>query len=168
MPSKSKEDWAYAAGLFDGEGHISIAVRKANLRRDSKEKLVGYERVQFQLSMAQNNQRPLIWLRENFGGSIKFVTGKKSYCDDSYTRWNWVLSKVPAREFLCGVLPYLKVRQEEALLALEFCALYDGNTRAKVSESDKLLRASYATKIKEVRNAVKVATSGPVLCDVSS
>jgi hypothetical protein len=95
-------DIAYAAGFFDGEGHISI--RKHT--RDAS--------LNFRVSASQNDPQPLYWLQTLFGGNIyRQHSRKKSYA------YVWVVSGEQAYKFLEAVLPFLMVKDAEAKEACE-------------------------------------------------
>ena len=76
---------AYAAGLFDGEGSISL-VRQNNNRSHSP-----------QVAVASNDYEVLAWLQKHFGGSIVTKQPRKSTHSVSY---DWRLTDRRALSFL--------------------------------------------------------------------
>jgi hypothetical protein len=96
---------AYAAGLFDGEGSISL-VRQKNNRSHSP-----------QVSVASNDCEVLGWLQERFGGSIVTKQPRKPTHSVSY---DWRLTDRRALAFLTLIRPYLvierKIRRVDLLL----------------------------------------------------
>ena len=96
---------AYAAGLFDGEGSISL-VRQKNNRSHSP-----------QVAVASNDCEVLLWLQKRFGGSIVTKQPRKSTHSVSY---DWRLTDRRALAFLQMVRPYLviqrKIRRVDLLL----------------------------------------------------
>ena len=96
---------AYAAGLFDGEGSISL-VRQKNNRSHSP-----------QVAVASNDCEVLLWLQKRFGGSIVTKQPRKSTQSVSY---DWRLTDRRALAFLQMVRPYLviqrKIRRVDLLL----------------------------------------------------
>jgi hypothetical protein len=101
------EEVAYAAGFFDGEGHIRI--QKHSSRCDT---------FLLQVSLTQATPYPLDWFVEKFGGTTK---GRVvPYKDGKRTIYNWQSSSFVAERFLRVVLPYLRVKRDEADLALRF------------------------------------------------
>ena len=96
---------AYAAGLFDGEGSISL-VRQNNNRSHSP-----------QVAVASNDFEVLAWLQKRFGGSIVTKQPRKSTRSVSY---DWRLTDCRALTFLNLIRPYLvierKIRRIDLLL----------------------------------------------------
>jgi hypothetical protein len=100
---------AYAAGLFDGEGHISIQtpLLKENGRR--------YHRLM--LSLVNTDKRLVDWLIEQFGGYVSYHRRPTNGHQDS---WGWATNSQVAEQFLRAIQPYavLKAEQIEIALAL--------------------------------------------------
>ena len=96
---------AYAAGLFDGEGSISL-VRQKNNRSHSP-----------QVAVASNDYEVLAWFQKRFGGSIVTKQPRKSTHSVSY---DWRLTDRRALAFLQLIRPYLvierKIRRIDLLL----------------------------------------------------
>ena len=96
---------AYAAGLFDGEGSISL-VRQKNNRSHSP-----------QVSVASNDYEVLAWFQKRFGGSIVTKQPRKPTHSVSY---DWRLTDRRALTFLQLIRPYLvierKIRRIDLLL----------------------------------------------------
>ncbi len=96
---------AYAAGLFDGEGSISL-VRQKNNRSHSP-----------QVSVASNDFEVLVWFQKRFGGSIVTKQPRKPTHSVSY---DWRLTDRRALAFLQLIRPYLvierKIRRIDLLL----------------------------------------------------
>jgi hypothetical protein len=66
------------------------------------------------------------WLLENVGGA-KYL-GHRSKTDKQKSGYNWQLhGKENMREFIEGVLPYLVLKRDQALLALETIAIEGKN-----------------------------------------
>src|SRR6266850_2550655 len=104
----SKEQIAYAAGLIDGEGCVTVY----NLPGDRG--IIA--KVQVNLTMSA----PLIKLQEWFGGDL-------CVCDPTHgqkkLQWAWrIQGKIPVTEFLNAIFPYLLIKQEQALLVLLACS----------------------------------------------
>jgi len=99
----TNEDWAYIAGLFDGEGYISVD--------------------------RQNTiPAPKIGITNTDQGVIKWLASKLSYGTISKyknrgnckTKFTFYINKLEAqKDFLQNILPFLKIKQERAKLALE-------------------------------------------------
>lgn len=96
---------AYAAGLFDGEGSISL-VRQHNNRWPSP-----------QVAVASADYEVVQWFRVRFGGSIVTKQPRMSTHSVSY---DWRLTGRRALGFLQSIRPYLvierKIRRIDLLL----------------------------------------------------
>src|SRR3990167_4700333 len=104
-----KKELAYIAGLFDGEGTIFIEGKKSYAKGAiSKTHYL-------QLSIANTHKETIDWVKSFlcFGQIIKIEQGNKPL-------YNWRGYGVEAIVFLKLLLPYLKIKREQALLAIEF------------------------------------------------
>lgn len=104
------QDRAYAAGFFDGEGHITIAFMSAKIRAKGPVYTM-------RIGAAQNDVAPLLWFRDRWGGSVLpcnrlTIGGNKTH------KWNCCSRKAAA--FLRDVYPFLQVKRERADIALRF------------------------------------------------
>ena len=107
--------WAYAAGIMDGEGSFSIG---RGGRKPDHDHLNGYYNYQLIVSLGNTNEKLIAWLIEIFGG-VKYL-GHRSKTDRQKNGYLWrIHGKGPQREFIQGVLPYLLLKKEQAWLALE-------------------------------------------------
>ena len=103
MPLKqlSKDELAYIAGIFDGEGCINFQCIRGSY----------YIRV-----LITNTNRDLLeYIQSIFGGDIKKMS-RKSGWKQSYV---WRLSWSKAIEFLSLIEPWLRVKEDQAHIA--FC-----------------------------------------------
>ena len=135
-------DWelAYLAGVMDGEGCIHIA--RLN---DNRPRLVGREptmsyRVYVQVSMVDRVGVSLF--EEIFGGCVMFSrrTGRSAKYRPI---WRWDISSGRAVYVIDTLLPWLRVKRPQALLALEFGRGvkqpgYRGYTTEQVAEKHAL------------------------------
>jgi len=115
-----REDILYLAGLLDGEGMITISVRKGG--KTIKGKI--YERVGLTpiISFTNSCKNLIDWLTSVLRGS----TLKSPY--EKGDKWKVVYTLQIARLldvklFLEQTLPFLKVKRRQAELVLEFCDL---------------------------------------------
>lgn len=102
----TNEQLAYAAGFFDGEGHIQI-------RRHSKR-----GSYMLAISAVQATENPLQLFVNGFGGTLK--RRLIPYRNTFRVLWTWQCSSASAQDALEAMLPYLRVKRDEADLALEF------------------------------------------------
>ena len=113
----SVAELSYAAGFFDGEGHICISYRKANENASSKSK---YAKFHLIIQATQTSNEVIHWLADRFGGRARYQYCKRSYDDKMYSRWAWECSTARAGAFLKAVRPYLVVKAEQADIAIAF------------------------------------------------
>jgi len=125
-------DIAYIAGLFDGEGCVSVVsgIRKRPGRKNDK------LRNEHSLHVSISNQHiPTLTY-------IKNATGLGNIYRDAKDRINfkWIVDCVRAMEFLKVLLPYLKIKKPQAELAIKLQTLlsYRNMTLENTGRIDKL------------------------------
>lgn len=118
MGITSKSTAAYLAGLLDGEGWIGVS--KVSDYAHSRTRK-GYF---FKANIAiANTYKPLIdWLQKSFGGTVR----EDNRGNRKRTLYQWG-SQNPEyiTEFLRTILPYLRIKREQALNLIEFCKTFD-------------------------------------------
>lgn len=99
------EELAYAAGLFDGEGSITLTRHRDNRTHSP------------QVSIASSDYEVVHWFQERFGGSIVTKQPRKS---NHLVSYDWRLTDRRALKFLEFIRPYLvierKIRRIDLLL----------------------------------------------------
>lgn len=105
IPTPTEAECAYAAGLLDGEGYIGIDRRSRG----------NYHRVKVRVAIT--DRRIPRWLAEKFGGRCNTVY---RYDDHRKDLHYWDCEGATLERFLPAVLPYLIIKREHALIALEF------------------------------------------------
>jgi hypothetical protein len=114
VPSFDVATLAYVAGLFDGEGSIVIGYNKPDATRGRK--VPSYW---LQVGIT-NTDRPLIdWLHATFDGHISDNSHSPSR-KNQRPCWVWRTMGTQARAFLQDISPYLRIKKDQALLAIEF------------------------------------------------
>jgi hypothetical protein len=116
-PVHSAETLAYAAGFFDGEGCVSISFSHPNVRNRRTTPI--YTLV---VKVSNTNKAILEWLQSAFEGSIVEHHSRKEKRVGTIwnTAWAWKANGNIATKFLELILPYLKIKQRSATLAIEF------------------------------------------------
>jgi len=127
-----KQKWSYLAGIFDGEGCISISSkdRKVIDYRNGKE--VIWQRSVLQIDIANTNELLMKWLISNVGG-VYFYTdlGNAKWKN----RYNWhPKGRKNKEEFLLGIIPYLVLKRDQAKLALAYIRLEGKGTKTQYEE----------------------------------
>lgn len=90
----------YIAGFFDGEGSIMIEPTHNYFLK---------------VSIGNNNKEILEEIQKIFCGTISLA---KRY-DNNKNSYIWVVKCKKAENFLKDILPFLKIKQEHAILGLE-------------------------------------------------
>lgn len=135
----SNEDLAYAAGLIDGEGCITLL--RDSSRRSTKN---GKTRVAYSAAVvvSMTDCRPVRWLHETFGGMYRFYPSKNT----RHGTYHWSVRTKNAGAVLRAIMPWLKEKGEQADLLAEYC---------EFSSSAKLPgRAGYPKEIRQYRESV--------------
>ena len=110
-------DIRYVAGLFDGEGWITICKQRLGGYRTYSDHYVRYQLV----AGIGMTYRPIIErLHQQFGGGFHVNRSAKAKMPKARTGFAWKVSSQSAADFLASVRPFLIVKQEEADVALEF------------------------------------------------
>jgi hypothetical protein len=148
--SHTEADLAYAAGFFDGEGHIRI--QRHSTRCDT---------MTLQVQLSQATPQPLEWFVEKFGGTTRGRT--IPYRGGRRTIYNWQASSGVAERFLRAIYPYLRCKKDEAEVALLFRETFrpqhvaGGHKRMELSVL--LTRASMAAQLVKLRKSKRAAAS---------
>jgi hypothetical protein len=108
---------AYAAGLFDGEGCVLI------VKWYSKKNKRSYHRLD--VSLGQKDPRPVVWMRQHFGGRIAHPPST-SWKGNTFC--TWIINNKAAGEFIALIRPYLILKGEQADVALAFRATVAAKT----------------------------------------
>lgn len=106
-----QEKWAYIAGLFDGEG--SISMNQVNRK---------YCTIQCSLRITNTNKQIIDWLSKTVPYSFKTIQHHKSR-PNARDAWHFEIHKQKAiKKFLEKLLPYLKIKKQQAELAIEWAS----------------------------------------------
>ena len=98
---------AWAAGFTDGEGFIGLTRIYDKVRK--------YHGYRIQVDVSQVHEAPIRHLADLFGvGKVSFRLNKRRGC------WNWRIMGTAAIPVLQELLPYLRVKDQQARLVIEF------------------------------------------------
>ena len=114
--TRKKQNWAYFAGLFDGEGCIHIA--EITFRDRPHGLQLGYR---LDMHVTMTDKKTIEWVVQNFGGAFYISRSKNVKWKDAY-RWQ-PRGKKHKEHILLGLLPYLITKERLAGIALEFIRL---------------------------------------------
>lgn len=125
----TKEQLAYCAGFFDGEGTVIIA-RETN----SPHKYYAVH-----VTVDQVNPEPLILFRSLFGGTVYRARRNPIEANGHIRKiqWRWSVGLMAADKFLRLIVPYLINKKEEAQLAIKF-------REDCINQSNKFTHPKYA------------------------
>ena len=111
---------AYAAGFIDGEGTINV-LREGN------------GRFTVEITACQVDLRPLLLLRQVFGGHIYL---RKPLSQERRPIYKWSVRGHPLDLALDALIPYLVNKRERALIAREMRRLIRTNTKKRVTTEE--------------------------------
>ena len=94
-----EEDLAYAAGFIDGEGCLSVG-----------------KTWKIAISCSNTDKPTIKWLHKNFGGS--YYSSKRKRKPNHRTMHTWQIVSLNAYNFCKMIVPYLKIKTEQALLLI--------------------------------------------------
>lgn len=127
----TETDKAYLAGLIDGEGCVGVYVSEKRSYRP-------------RLSITNTNKEVLDWVAETFGGYV--TTRSNGNGCKTVHRWNAHGATLPA-QICAAVLPYLKIKSDQARLILSFPAHVQCN-QWTVEKTEKLRAEKHALYLK--------------------
>ena len=129
---------AYIAGFFDADG--SVGVYSTNC----KTSLRGIH-LALKATITQKKKMSLFdVLLENFGGSLQHRHGKSR-------EWQWVVSTQGALYFLETICPYLRVKNDQVILAIEFQKRMCKRGKAHLSDSEFEWQKEVSKRLKELK-----------------
>ena len=139
MAGLSDTDIAYMAGIFDGEGWVGINTSKPHGKHKSP-------RYSLYMGVANTYIPVLEMFAEEFGGHIKLASGKNKPC------YSWRTTSHKAAHVLKVLMPYLRIKKDQALVAIEYVEKHCDSDRTKVLTKRILAdREFYKQKIVSLR-----------------
>ncbi len=133
-----KEQLAYFAGLFDGEGCIYI----------SRQKQGKYTTHILKARIYNLDLRPLRMAKRLYDGTLSFARK-----EDYRNQWYWEVGARKAVKFLKDILPYSIIKKDEIEVGLEFqkanSELHKSSYRCVIH--NKRIREAYRKDISELK-----------------
>ena len=130
----AESELAYTAGLFDGEGCITILREKS-----------GGKPPYMRLSIGSTDRAVIEWLCCTFEGSLSkaSLSGAMLGAKQLY---NFRLCDQRAAAFLTPLLPYLRIKKAQANLAIEFQSRKrEGSySRRRIPDEERATQIEYA------------------------
>ena len=140
----NKVELAYWAGLFDGEGHISILPRYDYY----KGRRLGPYYV-LELGVTSCYFPHTDQLAEEWGGSKYQQPRRKPHHKQ---RQQWKLTGIRAYEFLKTIRPYLREKAEQANVAMAFWEIKGHHPGKRLSSEKKSLLEDYWRHMKSLHH----------------
>jgi hypothetical protein len=113
----SETDWAYFAGMLDGEGHLGIFRHYKTNSKDSCSRR-GYE-IETRMGVSNMNHDNIKQLQLMIGlGNITLINNKREYGVAVVSDLRFGPNN--QREILPKVIPYLQQKKEQAQIIVEF------------------------------------------------
>lgn len=113
---------AYYAGYFDGEGYVGTT--KTNKGAIALRCVIG-----------STDPVVLYELKEIYGGYL-LTTNRNP--EKWKRQWHWQISSRMAATFLRDVLPYLRIKKNQAILGLEYYRFYHRTNKVKIKFNYKM------------------------------
>lgn len=121
----NKSDAIYLAGIFDGEGCVTLG------------KMENYKTTYcLNVNVTNTNQLLLEWIKETVGkGGVYKKTRENDYWKDNYV---WKINGSLAVSFLKVIYPYLKVKRIQCDIAFKFGETIQGKqTRVRLTDEER-------------------------------
>lgn len=154
-------DARYLAGFFDGEGSILI------LPMYKKRKTGGETFWYLRLCITNTHQGVMEWIQSIFGGCLNNHPGNKR--GNSHV-WFWQAYSQEAKHILKAMLPYFRVKRNQAELAVQFQEMIESKSTTLVmsefrkgkakgnlilTDDDFRVRREMAQQLKDMRKKDK-------------
>ena len=148
----SSLDWAYLAGIIDGEGCIRIDMMKDVRNRRTLRHILS-------IWMGNTDPRIVSWCYEVFGGSIHY---RPSRNPKHKPAWVWEAHYIQCEEILKRCLTYFKLKREQAEVGLAFRETLRMVTQPKMGIPPEItaLRESYRLRLVELKDKVHPPIEG--------
>lgn len=116
LPELPEVEWAYLAGIIDGEGNIGVygwsrmySGKKSNTRISTWRP---------KIQVANTDRRMIDWLAFRFGHPVKERLSANKKHKTSYT---WVCQSAKMAQYIASkCMPYLIIKKEQAMVVLSF------------------------------------------------
>lgn len=138
---------AYAAGILDGEGSVSIA-KDNNLRKTfSLGNAIYYPHI----TVTNTNLEVLEWFCELFGGAV--IVHTKEGIENRKQSWRWEIRKASVVEsFIRVVFPYLIIKRKQATILLNFLNDYENKEQHFIEIRELNIRGTKKEKTNECKS----------------
>lgn len=139
MPNNlTQEDFAYAAGILDGEGYIAVVSAPSKSRgRTISTKGKIYLHHDSRISVTITRPEVPEWLQQKFGGTV-YGRKMKGNWKDQFT---WLAMGNQNKEILLrGIIPFLKIKKAQAESVLEYTLMAGQSNPTRRSELARICK----------------------------
>ncbi len=140
MSKKGRHLLSYLAGLFDGEGCITLT-------RYKPEGQVIYSNYMVVVKVRMCNELVVRLFQQTFGGKVRHCKPKKSQWSET---WEWYLTTPEFLPFLTDILPYLILKRPNAEIALYYLLHFKQKTNIPVSKDLAVLREAEFIRMRKL------------------
>lgn len=119
-------DKAYAAGILDGEGCITIPrhAHSAAHKRNPGHSL--------RIEVASIDRELIDWLAERWPATVSQNGPYKAHGPNAKPQYHFILTSKRAEKFIRDVLPFVVIKQRQCLLGLAFMMSHQGRGRNRL------------------------------------
>lgn len=138
-------DWAYLAGLLDGEGSFSL---NGKIRYGKTGK--PYNRFDARITVNQTTKPIIVWVSKIFTSNISFTqpndfNKKGVYQVQTHKRQTIIF-------IINNILPYMRIKKAHAKLLLRYCLVREN----KINKSKSLNSAKIGKQEMRIRDKLKI------------
>jgi len=140
----NREDIIYIAGLFDGEGHITIS---KNVYKNKKWNPAYY----LSIGITNTDKQILEWIKVIVGTGRVRLNSKAKTIGNSQNCYSWLATAKQAKFVLELLYPFLKIKKDRAMLGIEFQKRMKRIVnQIPVSKEEIMLRERTRLKVREL------------------
>lgn len=153
MNQLSIADIAWTAGIIDGEGSIFI-MKQGRVDRERTHNFI------LRVSVQSTDPHMTAELKRMYPEGAEFAIQRdnRPECSDTL---KWQLSGRRAANFLNTILPFMRVKHEQAQLGLTFQNTYKKHWR-NMTEEDYLQQENFYYLLKQAKKDLKIGKSTPL------
>jgi hypothetical protein len=116
--------WAYLAGIIDGEGSIYIGNFSSNPK-------TGTLHYQTNIEVTNTDEKLVRWLIDTFGGRLSYYTAKQTPKNSRKAVWRWIATGELLTHLCKGIHPYLLAKLPQCEIMLKMRETFKGTGAIK-------------------------------------
>lgn len=124
LKEHTPEQWAYLAGIIDGEGSIYIGNFSSNPK-------TGTLHYQTNIEITNTDESLMIWIRDTFGGRIYAYTAKQTPKNSRKKVFRWIATGELLTHLCKGIFPYLIAKLPQCKIMLKMRETFKGTGAIK-------------------------------------